>query len=83
VSNKDWIAARNFLNTDPDFCRIEGGRVIYMGNTDITDDLKNLKLRYLKTIEYYLTDEREGDKIFFCNAYVLLEGNKIKTIKIP
>lgn len=83
LENKNWVKAKEILKTDPSWCKIENGKLLYWGHSDIKNNITVFGPSYLKTLEYYITDGSMGDKVVFVNGYILLKDGKITFIKIP
>ncbi|MFA5177603.1 MAG: hypothetical protein WC440_05615 [Candidatus Omnitrophota bacterium] len=86
IHRAEWAEAQAMLQTDPEWCRIENGKMLYW-NHDITDCMASAQPKFWKTLEYYLTDRHMGDKVIFQASsradYATLKDGKITFIKIP
>ena len=86
VDRAEWDEAQAMLETDPEWCRIEDGKVLYWKH-DITSRMASARPKFWKTLEYYLTDRNMGDKVIFQASsradYATLKDGKITFIKIP
>ena len=82
IQRAQWPEAQALLQTNPEWFRIEDGRVLYL-NHDYTDFFASTTPLFWRTLKYYLTDRRMGAKVIFRTGYVQLKDGKITFVKIP
>jgi len=86
IHQTEWSEAQSMLQTNPEWCRIENGKMLYL-NHDITSRMASAQPKFWKTLEYYLTDRQMGDKVIFQASsradYATLKDGKITFIKMP
>ncbi|MCC6699610.1 MAG: hypothetical protein IT365_28550 [Candidatus Hydrogenedentes bacterium] len=86
IQRAEWAKAQAMLQTDPEWCRVEGGKLLY-SNYDITGRMASAQPKFWKTLRYYLTDRSMGDKVIFQASsradYAKLRDGKITFIKMP
>ena len=85
IANSDWKTVEALLHdSENDLHQIENGKILYAG-ADYTMKLKNEDVRFLKTLEFYLTDKsrRYYDKIVLDHGYARIENEIITFLKFP
>jgi hypothetical protein len=86
INRAEWAEAQAMLKTDPEWIRIEDGKVLYWKH-DITRQMASAQPKFWKTLEYYVTDHQMGDKVIFQASsradYAELKDGKITFVKIP
>ena len=82
IDKDNWEAAEQMVAAGAaPLLRVQKGQVL-SHDTDVTATLAKARPRFWVTFDYY-RNPWHGDKVIFKEGYALLEGDKIKYIKIP